>query len=97
MAGTYALTTTLTGLMYGFFAGQACTLNQFVTTANMLLCILATALCVHTAVQEARALGVRADGHGRALMHVSGHVRGGVPPAHDVQPAHAVPGARRRR
>ena len=27
-AGMYALTTTLTGIMYGFFAGQSCTLNH---------------------------------------------------------------------
>jgi len=39
-----------TGLMDGSFAGQACTLNQFVTTAKLLLCILVTVRCVYTAV-----------------------------------------------
>lgn len=49
----YALTITLTGLMYGFFAGQSCTLNQFFITFNLILCIIVTVLCVHPAVQEA--------------------------------------------
>jgi len=49
----YALTITLTGLMYGFFAGQSCTLNQFFITFNVILCIIITVLCVHPAVQEA--------------------------------------------
>lgn len=52
-AGMYALTITLTGLMYGFFAGQSCTLNQFFITFNLILCIIITILCVHPAVQEA--------------------------------------------
>ena len=52
-AGMYALTITLTGLMYGFFAGQSCTLNQFFITFNLILCIIITLLCVHPAVQEA--------------------------------------------
>jgi hypothetical protein len=43
--GMYALTITLTGLMYGFFAGHSCTLNQFFITFNL--------ICVHPAVQEA--------------------------------------------
>jgi hypothetical protein len=52
-AGMYALTITLTGLMYGFFAGQSCTLNQFFITFNLILCIIITVLCIHPAVQEA--------------------------------------------
>ena len=45
-AGMYALTITLTGLMYDFFAGQSCTLNQFSITFNLILCIIITVLCV---------------------------------------------------
>ena len=53
MAGIYALTITLTGIVYGFFAGQSCTLNQFFIMFNLIHCIFMTVLCIHMAVQEA--------------------------------------------
>jgi hypothetical protein len=49
----YAPTITPTGLVYGFVAGQSCTLNQFFIMFNLILCIIITVLCVHPAVQEA--------------------------------------------
>ncbi|KAI8073154.1 serine incorporator/TMS membrane protein [Gongronella butleri] len=44
---------TLTGIMYGFFATNGCSLNQFFITFNLILCLLVTVLCVTPAVQEA--------------------------------------------
>ncbi|KAI9309173.1 serine incorporator/TMS membrane protein [Cunninghamella echinulata] len=44
---------TLTGIMYGFFATNGCSLNQFFVTFNMILCILITFLCITPSVQEA--------------------------------------------
>ena len=52
----YTINVTLMGLMYGFFAGQSCTLNQSFTTFNLILCIIMTILCVLPAVQEANPL-----------------------------------------
>ena len=49
----YANTITFTGLMYGFFAGQSCTLTRFFITLNLIRCIIITILCVLPAVQEA--------------------------------------------
>ena len=51
--GMYALMITLTRLVYGFFAGQSCTLNQFIITFNLILCIIITVLWAHPVVQEA--------------------------------------------
>ncbi|CAO3664278.1 unnamed protein product [Umbelopsis ramanniana] len=44
---------TLTGIMYGYFALNGCSLNQFFVTFNMILCFIITFLCVTPAVQEA--------------------------------------------
>ncbi|KAF7726190.1 hypothetical protein EC973_008988 [Apophysomyces ossiformis] len=49
----YAASVTLTGVMYGFFATNGCSLNQFFVTFNLVLCILITLLCVAPAVQDA--------------------------------------------
>ena len=51
-AGMYAATIALTGVLYGFFAGSGCTLNQFFITFNLILCIIITIMCIHPAVQE---------------------------------------------
>ncbi|KAI8388922.1 serine incorporator/TMS membrane protein [Radiomyces spectabilis] len=44
---------TLTGLMYGFFATNGCSLNQFFVTLNLILCIVVTLMCVTPQIQEA--------------------------------------------
>lgn len=44
---------TLTGIMYGYFAKNGCSLNQFFVTFNLILCFIITFLCVTPAVQEA--------------------------------------------
>ncbi|KAI7868753.1 serine incorporator/TMS membrane protein [Spinellus fusiger] len=41
----------LTGIMYGFFATNGCSLNQFFITLNMILCILVTIVCITPIVQ----------------------------------------------
>ena len=51
-AGMYAATITLTGVLYGFFAGEGCTLNRFFITFNMILCAIITVMCIHPVVQE---------------------------------------------
>ncbi|GES91196.1 serine incorporator/TMS membrane protein [Rhizophagus clarus] len=43
----------LTGIMYKFFAGSGCSLNQFFITFNLILCIIVTFLCIAPVVQEA--------------------------------------------
>ncbi|KAL7314641.1 Membrane protein tms1 [Mucor circinelloides] len=43
---------TLTGIMYGFFATNGCSLNQFFVTLNLILCVLVTLLCVSPRIQE---------------------------------------------
>ncbi|GAA5812625.1 hypothetical protein MFLAVUS_006082 [Mucor flavus] len=43
---------TLTGIMYGFFATNGCSLNQFFVTLNLVLCVLVTVLCVSPRIQE---------------------------------------------
>ncbi|KIM39718.1 hypothetical protein M413DRAFT_446621 [Hebeloma cylindrosporum] len=48
----YAFTITLTGLLYAFFAGSGCTLNQFFISFNLALCVVITIMSVHPAVQE---------------------------------------------
>lgn len=52
-AALYAVVISLTGVMYGFFASDGCTLNRFFITFNLILSILITLLCVHPSVQEA--------------------------------------------
>lgn len=49
----YAFTITLTGLLYAYFAGSGCTLNQFFISFNLSLCVLITAMSIHPAIQEA--------------------------------------------
>lgn len=44
---------TMTGIMYGFFATNSCSLNQFFVTLNLILCVLITLLCISPSVQEA--------------------------------------------
>jgi hypothetical protein len=48
----YAATITLTGVLYGFFAGPGCGLNKFFISLNFALVIIITLLCVHPVVQE---------------------------------------------
>ncbi|KAI5122556.1 hypothetical protein M0805_005283 [Coniferiporia weirii] len=51
-AGMYAASIALTGVLYAFFAGSSCTLNQFFISFNLALCIIITIICIHPAVQE---------------------------------------------
>jgi hypothetical protein len=51
-AGMYAAAITLTGVMYGFFAGNDCTLNRFFISFNLALCIVITIISIHPAIQE---------------------------------------------
>jgi hypothetical protein len=51
-AGMYAVTITLTGVLYGFFAGPGCQLNQFFITFNLIMCIAVTIMSVHPVIQE---------------------------------------------
>ncbi|KAG8783374.1 hypothetical protein FRC15_005312 [Serendipita sp. 397] len=51
--GLYVISIALTGLMYAFFAGSGCTLNQFFITFNLVLSVLVTVLSVAPAIQEA--------------------------------------------
>ncbi|KAI9316238.1 serine incorporator/TMS membrane protein [Dichotomocladium elegans] len=44
---------TMTGIMYGFFATNGCSLNQFFVTLNLILCVIMTLLCISPSVQEA--------------------------------------------
>jgi hypothetical protein len=48
----YIFAITLTGLLYGYFAGSDCTLNRFFITFNLIFCIAITVMCVHPLVQE---------------------------------------------
>jgi len=50
--GMYSVTLTLTGVLYGYFAGSECTLNRFFVTFNLILVVIITILCIHPAVQE---------------------------------------------
>ncbi|KZT41303.1 TMS membrane protein/tumor differentially expressed protein [Sistotremastrum suecicum HHB10207 ss-3] len=50
-AGMYAGAIALTGVMYGFFAAETCTLNRFFISFNLALCIVITVLCIHPAIQ----------------------------------------------
>lgn len=49
----FAGSITLTGIMYGYFATNGCSLNQFFVTLNLILCILVTLLCISPSVQAA--------------------------------------------
>jgi len=49
---TYATTISLTAVLYAFFAGSGCTLNQFFISLNLALCILVTIICLNPTVQE---------------------------------------------
>ncbi|CEG67770.1 hypothetical protein RMATCC62417_04149 [Rhizopus microsporus] len=49
----YAAAITLTGIMYGFFTPNGCSLNQFFVTINVILSLLITFLCITPSVQEA--------------------------------------------
>jgi len=51
-AGMYGAAIALTGVLYGFFAGSGCTLNQFFITFNLILCFIITIMCIHPVVQE---------------------------------------------
>ncbi|KAF5342041.1 hypothetical protein D9611_001784 [Ephemerocybe angulata] len=51
-ASMYAFTITLTGLLYGFFAGSGCSLNRFFISFNLALCLVITIMCVHPTIQE---------------------------------------------
>ncbi|KAK7043659.1 Membrane protein tms1 [Paramarasmius palmivorus] len=51
-ASMYIFTIVLTGILYGFFAGSGCTLNKFFISFNLVLCIIATVMCIHPVVQE---------------------------------------------
>ncbi|KAF5391340.1 hypothetical protein D9757_002041 [Collybiopsis confluens] len=48
----YIFTITITGILYGFFAGSSCTLNRFFITFNLVLSIIITIMCIHPVVQE---------------------------------------------
>jgi hypothetical protein len=48
----FAGAVTLTGVMYGFFATNGCSLNQFFVTLNLILCVLIALLCVSPKIQE---------------------------------------------
>jgi len=47
----YITTITLTGVLYGYFAGSECTLNRFFISFNLALCIISTITSIHPAVQ----------------------------------------------
>lgn len=49
----FAGSITLTGIMYGFFATNGCSLNQFFVTLNLILCIIVTLLSISPSVQAA--------------------------------------------
>jgi hypothetical protein len=48
----YAATISLTVVLYIFFAGSGCTLNQFFISLNLALCILVTIISLNPVVQE---------------------------------------------
>lgn len=52
-AAMYIATITLTGVLYGYFAGSGCSLNQFFISFNLALCVIITIMCIHPAVQDA--------------------------------------------
>jgi hypothetical protein len=50
--GMYAATITLTGILYAYFAGSGCGLNQFFISLNLALVVIITILSVHPVIQE---------------------------------------------
>jgi serine incorporator 1/3 len=50
--GMYAAAITLTGVLYGYFAGPGCGLNRFFISLNLALIILITGLSIHPSIQE---------------------------------------------
>ncbi|KAF8659055.1 hypothetical protein AX16_001927 [Volvariella volvacea WC 439] len=48
----YAFTISMTGVLYGYFAGSGCELNRFFISFNLALCIIITIMCVHPVIQE---------------------------------------------
>ncbi|RKP37686.1 serine incorporator/TMS membrane protein [Dimargaris cristalligena] len=53
--GLFLFTAVGTILLYLFFAGTGCSLNQFLVTVNLLVALVVSVLAVHPAVQEANA------------------------------------------
>lgn len=51
--GLYAAAITMTGVLYGFFAGSGCTMNRFFISFNLALCVVITIMSIHPAIQEA--------------------------------------------
>ncbi|CAK5268765.1 unnamed protein product [Mycena citricolor] len=51
-AAMYIFTITVTGLLFGYFAGSGCTLNRFFIAFNLSLVIVITIMSVHPVVQE---------------------------------------------
>ncbi|PFH52891.1 hypothetical protein AMATHDRAFT_55722 [Amanita thiersii Skay4041] len=51
-AATYIFTITMTGILYGYFAGAGCGLNRFFISFNLALSLIATAMCIHPLIQE---------------------------------------------
>lgn len=47
----YITTITLTGVLYGYFAGSGCGLNRFFISFNLALCIISTIMSIHPTVQ----------------------------------------------
>lgn len=51
--GLYVASITMTGILYGFFAGSGCTLNRFFISFNLALSIIITAMSIHPVIQDA--------------------------------------------
>lgn len=51
--GLYAAAITMTGVLYGFFAGSGCTMNRFFISFNLALCIIVTIMSIHPFIQDA--------------------------------------------
>ncbi|KIJ52532.1 hypothetical protein M422DRAFT_223091 [Sphaerobolus stellatus SS14] len=51
--GMYIAAITMTGILYGFFASDGCTMNRFFISFNLALCIVITIISILPAVQEA--------------------------------------------
>jgi len=48
----YVTTITLTGVLYGYFAGSGCTENRFFISINLVLCVISTIMSIHPVVQD---------------------------------------------
>ncbi|KAF7327592.1 hypothetical protein MKEN_00338400 [Mycena kentingensis (nom. inval.)] len=51
-AAMYIFTITITGLMFGYFAGSGCTLNRFFIAFNLVWAIIITLLAINPTIQE---------------------------------------------